>query len=471
GEAAFLRGFKSIYLGLFMNVLIIGWVNLALMTLLKVFFGIPDEQLLWYAFAGMLITAFYSSLSGIWGVAVTDVFQFTIAMIGTIILAFIVVGSDQVGGMTGLKAQLPEWSMSFFPNIGASASAGDVATTLTISAGAFLAFIGIQWWASWYPGAEPGGGGYVVQRMLSTRSEKDAIFATLFFQIAHYCIRPWPWILVGLASLILYPELGPDEKRLGYVMAMKDFLPVGLRGLLLVAFFAAYMSTISTQLNWGASYIVNDFYHRFIDKSAEQKQLVTVSRITTFLLMIIALFATSQMKTISGVWEFIIECGAGLGLVLILRWYWWRINAWSEITAMIAPFFAYTFAKFVLDPALVFPYSYFLTVGFTTLVWIFVTYLTKPTSADKLQDFYNRVKPDGWWRPVEGLMGREKLPTKIPYLAICWISAVTMTYSILFFTGKVIFMEWLDAALWLVVASVSFLILRKYISRTRVFSN
>src|SRR5690606_10552713 len=157
--------------------------------------------LLWYAFAGMLITAFYSSLSGIWGVAVTDVVQFTIAMIGTIVLAFIVVGSDAVGGMTGLKAQLPEWSMSFFPNIGASASAGDIATTLTISAGAFLAFIGVQWWASWYPGAEPGGGGYVVQRMLSTRSEKDAIFATLFFQIAHYCIRPWPWILVGLASL------------------------------------------------------------------------------------------------------------------------------------------------------------------------------------------------------------------------------------------------------------------------------
>lgn len=470
-EAAFLRGFKAIYLGLFMNVLIIGWVNLALMTLLEVFFGIPKDHLIWYAFAGMLITAFYSSLSGIWGVAVTDAVQFIIAMIGTIILAFVVVGSERVGGIEGLKAKLPDWSMSFFPQIGSESTGADIATTLTISAGAFLAFIGVQWWASWYPGAEPGGGGYVVQRMLSTKTERDSIFATLFFQIAHYCLRPWPWILVGLASLVLYPELGPDEKRLGYVMAMKEFLPVGLKGLLLVAFFAAYMSTISTQLNWGASYIVNDFYYRFIDKNAEQNQLVTVSRITTFLLMIVALFATSQMNTISGVWQFIIECGAGLGLVLILRWYWWRINAWSEITSMIAPFIAYSFAKFVIEPAMEFPYSYFLTVGFTTVVWISVTYLTKPTKLEKLKEFYQRVKPDGWWQPVEILMEREKLPTKLPYLAICWISSVIMTYSILFLTGKIIFHEWTDALMWFVIATVSFLILRKYISKTRVFSH
>ncbi len=343
-QAAFLRGFKSVYLGLFMNVLIMGWVNLALMSILKVLFDIPDDQLLFYALGAMAITAVYSSISGLWGVAVTDVVQFVIAMTGCIILAIIVINSPEIGGISGLKSNLPPWALNFFPSI-SDFTPGDAATGLTITAGTFLAFIGFQWWASWYPGAEPGGGGYVAQRMMSTKNERDSVYATLLFQIAHYCLRPWPWILVGLASLVLYPELGANEKRLGFVMAMKDFLPAGLMGLLLVAFLAAYMSTISTQLNWGASYLVNDFYLRFFEPGASQKKLIKVSRIVTFLLMIIAVFATSQMNSISGVWQFIIECGAGLGLVLILRWYWWRINAWSEITATIAPFIGYWFSN------------------------------------------------------------------------------------------------------------------------------
>ncbi len=461
--AAFLRGFRSIYLGLFMNVLIIGWVNVALMSILKVFFDLPDDQLLWYALAAMTITAIYSSMSGLMGVAMTDVVQFIIAMTGCVILAVIVVNSPEVGGIDGLKMQLPSWSLEFFPHIG---SAGDAAGALSITLGAFLAYTTIQWWASWYPGAEPGGGGYIVQRMMSTKSEKDAIAATLLFQISHYCLRPWPWILVGLSAMILYPELGPDAKREGFVMAMKDYLPAGLKGLLLVAFLAAYMSTISTQLNWGASYLINDFYHRFVDKAASQKKLVAASRITTFLIMLIALFATSQITTISGVWTFIIECGAGLGMVLILRWYWWRINAWSEISATIAPFIAYGFGHYGMGWE--FPDSYFFTVGFTTVVWISVTFLTKPTNRVTLEAFYKKVRPDGAWAPLRAAneTGKNLWP-----LVVCWLSAVLLTYSILFLTGKLIFKEWNEAMLSAAVALVSYLVLRRFLDKTKVFSD
>ncbi len=462
-EAAFLRGFRSIYLGLFMNVLIIGWVNVALLSILKIFFEIPDDQLLWYAFAAMSITAIYSSMSGLWGVAITDVVQFVIAMTGTVILAVLVVNSEQIGGITGLKEKLPPWSLDFFPSV-RMGDAGGMASSLTIGVGAFFAYIGVQWWASWYPGAEPGGGGYIAQRMMSTRSEKDSLFATLFFQIAHYCIRPWPWILVGLCAIVLYPELGEGEKRMGYVMAMKDFLPAGLKGLLLVAFLAAYMSTISTQLNWGASYLVNDVYHRFLNPTADQKLLVRVSRITTFVIMLVALISTSMIESISGVWTFIIECGAGLGMVLILRWYWWRINAWSEITATVAPFLAYAFSRYVLKVE--FPTSYFITVGFTTFAWIAVTMATAPVKAEKLMQFYDRVRPDGWWAPVEAITGRSKPKSNMGILTICWLSAVSMTYSILFFTGKLIFMEWMEAGIWLVVALCSFIVLRIAMKKT-----
>lgn len=454
-EAALLRGFKSVYLGLFMNALIIGWVNVALISILQVFFGISAEESLYYAAGAMLITAIYSSISGLWGVAITDAFQFLIAMTGTVILAVIVLNSDKIGGIEGLKAQLPASSFDFFPNIGELS--GNV-NMLVISAATFFAYIGIQWWASWYPGAEPGGGGYVAQRIMSAKNEKHAVYATLFFQIAHYCLRPWPWIIVGLCTLVLYPELAHDQKRLGYVMAMKDFLPVGLKGLLLVAFLAAYMSTISTQLNWGASYLVNDFYNRFINKNASQKLLIKASRICTMLLMFISLYITSQIESISGVWVFIIECGAGLGLVLILRWYWWRINAWSEIAATLTPFIAYFISKKILFWA--FPDSFFFTVGATTLTWIAVTFLTKPSSDETLHRFYLKVRPEGNWNPIKKSLGIKHSKSSVPFLFLSWISAVSMTYSILFLTGKFIFNEWNDALLWFVVALISFFILR-----------
>lgn len=493
--AAFLRGFKSIYLGLFMNSIIVGWVNVAMISILQIFFDIPPEECLKYVAGLMILTAIYSSVSGLWGVAITDVIQFVIAMGGCIILAIIVLQSEKIGGIDGLKAKLPESSLDFFPKI-SGAEATDTLGQLTIGVGSFLAYLTIQWWASWYPGAEPGGGGYIAQRIMSAKNEKHSIYATLFFQIAHYCLRPWPWILVGLCSLVLYPELSFIDKKLGYVMAMREFLPSGLRGLLLVAFLAAYMSTISTQLNWGSSYLINDFYKRFFIKKTDEKmangekKLVNAGRFATILTMAIALYTTTQITSISSVWTFIIECGAGLGLVLILRWYWWRINAWSELTATIAPFIIYgsiQLIKIAMKASctacntpeemeifangiwyLNFPGSFFLTVGLTTIAWLMVTFVTKPETEITLLKFYTKVKPGGLWGPFSKNSNEKG---NLKNLTICWISSITMTYSILFFTGKLIFKEWDLAIIFLILSGFSFLILRKYIHKTKIFED
>ncbi len=476
-EASFLRGFKAVYLGIFMNVMIIAWVNLAMMTIIEVFFDIPPQEAILYVGGLMLLTVIYSTLAGLWGVAMTDSVQFVIAMTASIILAFIVINTDQVGGISGMQDQLPDSTFRFFPQIGGDEAS--LAGTLSISIGAFLAFIGFQWWASWYPGAEPGGGGYIAQRMMSCKDEKSAVMSTLFFQIAHYCIRPWPWIIVALAALILYPELGGDELRMGYVMAMKDYLPVGLKGLMLTAFLAAYMSTISTQLNWGASYLVNDLYKRFfkprrafVNDEVADKHYVLAGRTFTLLIMLIALYVTTRVTTISGLWLFIIECGAGLGLVLILRWYWWRINAWTEIAATIAPFIAYGFAKLYLenimpDSFLIHRGSFFFTVGVTTIAWLLVTRFTSPVKKEVLEKFYKKVQPDGFWKPFEE--PGSKKPGNIRNLFICWISAIFMTYSTLFATGKIIFGQWSDAAIWVIIAVTSGLILYNRIKKTRIF--
>lgn len=468
--AQFLRGFRSIYFGVFMNVLIIGWVNVALMSLLQVFFDIPESQLIWYVAGAMTLVALYSAMSGLLGVAFTDVIQFIIAMAGSIILAIIVLNSEKIGGIENLKSNLPEGSLSFFPSIGSDNSG----TVLVLGFSSFFAFIGIQWWASWYPGAEPGGGGYIAQRMMSTKSEKDAIYSTLFFQIAHYCIRPWPWIIVALCAVVLYPDLSAADSKLGYVMAMKEFLPTGLKGLLLVAFFAAYMSTISTQLNWGTSYLINDFYNRFINKEADNKTQIRASRIGTVIVMIIALIVTSMITTISGVWSFIIECGAGLGLVMILRWYWWRINAWSEIVATIAPFIGYGLSKFVFaqfDPTWGMgigenPKGFFFTVGLTTISWIIATYMGK-TDPEILKSFYDRIKPDGNWCHFRNDWNGKRLMM----LIVCWLSAIFMAYSILFLTGSLILQEMSDAIIYLLVTIISFMILKVSSKKVEIFKN
>ena len=468
--AAFLRGFKSVYMGIFLNAIVIGWVNVALASILKVFFDIPDETVIWVIAGAMIFVAIYSTLSGLLGVAMTDFVQFFIAMAGCIILAIVVLNTDKVGGIAGLKAQLPAWRFNFFPKINTGSVAEDIGT-FSVTVAAFLTFGLVQWWASWYPGAEPGGGGYIAQRMMSAKDEKNAIYATLFFQVAHYCLRPWPWIIVGLCTLVLYPDLPIEDAGQGFVMAMKDYLPPGLKGLLLVAFLSAYMSTISTQLNWGSSYLTNDLYKRFFKKSKEnetegdeQKDYVQKARLFTVIIMLVALFATTQISSIDTAAKFMIECGAGLGMVLILRWYWWRINAWSEITASIAPFLGYFIANYLL--ALAYPFNFLFTVGFSTICWLIATFITAPTDEKTLQHFYNKVKPDGGWSKFRKI---EDSKTKLAPLFICWISSIVMVYSILFSIGDFIFLNFEDAVLEFSIAVISFLLLRFQLKRTRIF--
>lgn len=470
--ASFLRGFKSVYMGIFLNAIIIGWVNAALAAILLVFFDIPESQILYFIALAMLVVFIYSSLSGLMGVAISDMVQFFIAMIGCICLAWVVLDQDQVGGIDGLKEQLPAWRFSFFPSIANDNTAEQIGT-YSLSIAAFLSFGLVQWWASWYPGAEPGGGGYIAQRMMSAKDEKNAVFATLFFQIAHYCLRPWPWIIVGLGALILYPDLAIEESGKGFVYAMNDLLPTGLKGLLLVAFLAAYMSTISTQLNWGASYLTNDLYKRFIKKKRsdetaeqEQKDYVQKGRLFTFLIMVVALFATSQIKSIDGAATFLIECGAGLGMVLILRWYWWRINAWSEITASIAPFVGYSIANYLIE--LSYPYNFLFTVLFSTISWLMVTYISQPTSEETLNHFYERVKPPGFWSKwSSNNTNKEKLGP----LFLCWISSIAMVYACLFFIGDLIFKNYNSAIIYGILMLIALFFLRFQLKKTQIFDN
>ncbi len=467
--ASFLRGFKSIYMGIFLNAIIIGWVNVALIAIVKVFFNLANQEALYVVFIAMFIVGIYSTLSGLKGVVVTDFFQFFIAMAGCIILAILVLQTEQVGGIDGLKAKLPEWRFNFFPTLSGNSTTEDAIGTYSLSVAAFLSFGLVQWWASWYPGAEPGGGGYIAQRMMSTKNEKHAVYATLFFQIAHYCLRPWPWIIVGLCALVLYPDLSIAESGQGFVMAMKDYLPAGVKGLLLVAFLSAYMSTISTQLNWGASYLTNDLYKRFIRKKPyqsevkEQKDYVSKARLFTILIMLIAMIVTMNINSIDQAARFLIECGAGLGMVLILRWYWWRINAWSEITAHLAPFLGYILANYILE--LSYPYNFLFTVLFSTLSWIVVTFTTKPTEMKTLEEFYRRVKPDGWW----GLFRKKENKSNLMPLIICWLSSIVMVYSCLFMIGDLIFKNIQEAIIELSITLFAFLILRKMMKKTQIF--
>jgi Na+/proline symporter len=408
-------------------------VNKALLSLLAVFFEIPEAQLIWFAAGAMLFVAIYSSISGLMGVAVTDAFQFILAMTGCIILSVLVINSDQIGGISGLKEKIPAEMLQFTPSLGGSSSTG----TFSLGWPEFMLFIGVIWWSSWYPGAEPGGGGYIAQRMLSSKNEKHSLFATLFFQAAHYCLRPWPWILVGLAAVALYPELSAADKKLGYVMAMKDFLPAGLTGLMLAAFFGAYASTISTQLNWGASYLVNDLIQPDEKEANADKKAVNISRIATFAIMVFSLWITTMVGSIKEVWEFILECGAGLGLVLILRWFWWRINVWSEIAATIAPFIIYGTLKVLaaFDMGGIYvtsPYSVFITVAGTTVIWLLVTFLTPPVDSKHLQAFFDKVKPMGNW----GKMKSENKP--LPFLILAWLGSIACIIGILFTTGDII---------------------------------
>lgn len=466
--ANFLRGFRAVYIGIIMNVVVIAWVNLAMVKILQVIFpeftflgihsihflGIELSSHLLLMSCILLFVALYSSISGLMGVSITDSFQFLMAMTGSIALAIVAV--KQVGGMDVLKERLSgnSWLFDFVPSFQKESATPSTTGILKMSITAFVAYLGVQWWSSWYPGAEPGGGGYVAQRMMSAKDEKHSLLATLWFQIAHYALRPWPWVIVALVALVLYPQ--EADKGATYVMMIRDYLPSGLLGLMLAAFLAAYMSTIASQTMWGTSYIINDLFRPFIRPNATEKTYVRISRITTYLLIIFSIIITTQFNKISDAWKFVIAMSAGIGLVLILRWFWWRINAWSEISAMVAPYIIFPVLKygFGLDPISAdFELCLLIIVAWSTLVWISVTFLTAPTDEQKLKEFYAKVHPGGWgWKHIASTLPEIKGDTGYKYLFINWLLGCILVLFILFGFGKILFLEYGKGVIFITIA-------------------
>ena len=463
--AAFLRGFRALYLGLPINLIIMGWVNLGMAKVLSGTLGLAK----WQALALCLgITFLYSILSGFWGVVVTDAVQFVIAMAGSIALAVFALGA--VGGVGALKERLAHATPAggggaFGPEALSLWSDGSEPWMLPLLT--LAVYLGVNWWASWYPGSEPGGGGYVAQRMFSARDEKHSLLATLWFTVAHYALRPWPWILVALCSLVLYPagttlnpETGEPDAAFGYVRVMTDFLPAGWRGLLLASFAAAYMSTISTQMNWGSSYLVNDFYRRFVRREASERHYVFASRVATLVVVLLSVAVTYYMNRITGGWELVMALGAGTGLVYILRWYWWRVNAWSEVSAMASALAVSLslryFAVFDSSTPRGFAQTILTTVGATTLVWLAVTLLTRPEPEEKLEEFYRRVRPAGpGWRRVARAAGLKEPGAEIGANLLNWALGVAFAYSALFAIGAVLLGTGARAAVYTLSAVVS----------------
>lgn len=449
--AAVLRAFRAGYLALPVNLIVMGWVNLAMVEIASVALDIPRLTALLVCF---LLAAGYSVLSGLWGVVVTDFFQFGLALGGAVVLAVFAV--EAVGGISGLEAGLAD----VYGSAEAATSLLPATGVAWMPAITFAVYLAMNWWASWYPGAEPGGGGYVAQRIFSARTERDGLLATLWFNVAHYALRPWPWILVALSTTVLYPGL--ENPRQGYVMAILDLLPPGLTGLLLAGLAAAYMSTISTQLNWGASYLVNDLYARFLDRGEGEAHLIRVSRAATLVLMLASLVVTYFMSSIEGAWRFLLAIGAGTGLVLILRWYWWRINAWSEIAAMVASLVVSLVLWFGagLDPDDPGQWAgiMIVTVACSTAVWLAVTFLTRPEPDEVLEGFYRRVRPGGpGWSTVSRRLGfgREEIEGGALNWTN-WVAGVVAVYTALFGTGKLIFGAWGEAAALLALTAVAF---------------
>ena len=445
--AAFLRGFRALYLGIPINCIILGWVNLAMVKILMLILGVEKWQALVIVIGMIALTSFISTLSGLWGVLVTDVFQFVVKM--GMVIALAVYAVQACGGMGQMKIKLLAIDaarnaagghgsvLSFVPDLNS--------TWMPMMT--FLVYISMTWWASWYPGAEPGGGGYVAQRMFCAKDEKNSLLATLWFNIAHYAIRPWPWILVALASLILYPDLADPET--GYVRVMIGYLPPSLRGLMVAAFAAAYMSTIATQLNWGASYLVNDFYRRFLKPKESDAHYVAASQWATVLLTVISIVVTFYMTSIGDAWKWMLSIGAGTGAVLLLRWFWWRINAWSEISAMLAALVVSVVlqAGFGLngDNPIDFAWIMIITVAATTTVWLTVTFLTPPESEETLVAFYRRTRPGlTGWGPIAALAPEVKNSSSMGSNFVDWICGCILVYGVLFGVGKLLLGEtWL----------------------------
>jgi SSS family solute:Na+ symporter len=440
--AAFLRGFRSLYLGIPVNCIIMGWVNQAMVKILMMIFGVTKVQALAIVLGMMVVTAMVSTLSGLWGVLVMDLFQFALKMGMVIVLAYFSVKA--VGGMDVLVAKLHELDaakaatsgggqgsiLSFIPDVGSP----------WMPMMAFFVMIAVNWWATWYPGAEPGGGGYVAQRIFCAKDERHSLLATLWFNIAHYAIRPWPWVLTALCSLVLYPTL--VDKESGFIKTVVDpaVFPLWLRGIMIAAFAAAYMSTIGTQLNWGASYLVNDFYKRFLNKGAPDRHYVRAAQLVTVLIMLVSCVVTYFQESISGAWTLLIALGAGTGSVFILRWFWWRINAWSEVSAMATSFVVSLGLHFFGDLKMEDPRLVLTTVIVSTVVWLVTTFLTPPEDRSVLLAFYRRVRPSaGLWGPIAREASDVPPRHDVAANLVDWAAGCILVYMTLFGIGKILF--------------------------------
>lgn len=456
--AAFLRGFRALYLGVFFNAVIMASVTLAAIKIAGVLLGVDKYTTV--LIAGT-VTVIYSATSGLWGVVVTDLLLFALSMVGAVAAAYFALQQPGVGGLAGMVSHPAlAGKLSLLPDFSDWTA---LATVLIIP-------LAVQWWSTWYPGAEPGGGGYVAQRMLAARNEKDSMRATLWFNIAHYALRPWPWIIVALCSLIVYPtldsivarfpDLDPSIVRhdLAYP-AMLIFLPSGLLGLAVASLAAAYMSTVSTHLNWGASYIVDDFYRRFVTADRSERHYVAVGRIATVGLIVVASVLSLWLENALQAFQILLQIGAGTGLIFLLRWFWWRINAWSEISAMIISLLVAIYFQFVheaLGFAALHPSAALIVgVAITTVGWITVTMLTPPVDSNTLQQFYDNIRPlgPGWRAAVE--TGPTDESDSLSAAFLCWFLGCVVVYAALFGTGYFVYGQPLFGFLLFIVVGLT----------------
>jgi solute:Na+ symporter, SSS family len=494
--AAFLRGFRAVYLGFFFNVMIIATVSLAFIKIAAVMLGLQPSTALIIA---SVIVVFYSGLGGLKSILWTDLFQFSFAMAGAVIAAVYVVNSPEVGGLSNMLSH---------PNVADKLSLVPSISQPELFISIFLIPIAVQWWSVWYPGAEPGGGGYVAQRMLSAKDETNAVGATLLFNFFHYALRPWPWILVGLGSLIVFPDIAsmarqyPDvpaqymQNDFAYPAMLREFLPTGLLGLVVASLIAAYMSTTASQLNWGSSYLVNDFYGRFYRPDATEKQRVRFGRFSTITLMFFSVLLALVLQNALQAFQYILMIGAGTGLIYILRWFWWRINAYSELSAMVAAgafslmfILIDNFLLIRLEGGLVEVFGLQMSGGYwnvikllgtvilTSASWITVTLLTKPVDEETLRSFYRKIRPGGpGWQPVvyraayEGveLIKEEDLTWDVPTGIICMIFGTMFVYSMLFAIGNLLYSNFTSAIVLALVAVVSGVSLVRFWHRLRM---
>ncbi|HET9150404.1 MAG TPA: sodium:solute symporter family protein [Gemmatimonadales bacterium] len=448
--ASAVRGFRAIYLGFFFNCAIMATVNLAAAKIANIMLGWPMDQTLLIC---AVINIAFAATSGLWGVLVTDFIQFGIAMTGSFAAAYFALQQPQVGGLHGLITKLDPATLNLLPDF----------SSWKLALSVFIIPLTVQWWSVWYPGAEPGGGSYIAQRMLAARSERDAMGGTLFFNVAHYALRSWPWIIVALASMLVFPNLSDiarqfpnvDPKLIGHDIAypaMLTFLPTGWLGLMIAGLLAAYVSTISTHLNWGTSYLIHDLYRRFVRRDASEKHYVMMGRLVTGFLMLVAALFTKELNTASQAFQLLLSVGAGTGLLYLLRWFWWRVNAWSEIVAMVVSFgVAMTFFVLQKDGATIDSTTVLLTtVAITTVAWIVTAFVTKPTERAKLVSFYRLVRPAGpGWGTIPQEAGVGKAADSLANAGLGWVLGCVFIYSALFGTGSLLYGRVSIALFWI----------------------